>query len=390
MNTTLNTFTHSANPEFSEQKIGETTVLRKQNDDSRIILDPGLQHTAVCISHVGKINPLIPQISYRGYDVQTLAVENRFAEVAHLLIEGESKADGAFERLLIASTIERLPATRALWSSMPDSPLTSFESAAVLLAGADAKNTGREETSAYVIGAMAAATMVFHDPIGQHTNIIDSNRDDFVSLILAGCFGQQPKAAAYKALNEFLILHAEHGMNCSTLAVRTVVSTGGEAYDAIVAGIAAFKGPLHGGASRIVGEILDILAASGEDIERFIQRKLDSKERIHGFGHRIYRKEDPRAAFMRKNLECEQNHLSRYEKIALSLAQAAIRIEKFRERGIAVNPDLFNGLLLRRAGFVSSENTALLCLSRSAGWLAHHFDSINTKEPLLRPQELSA
>lgn len=271
---------------------------------------------------------------------------------------------------------------------MPDAPLTSLESAAILLEGIGAKNTDRDETSARVMGAMAAATIVFHDPTGQNTNIFDSNRDDFVGLILASCLGQQPKPSACKALNEFLILHAKHGMNCSTLDVRAVVSKGGKAYDAIVAGIAAFKGPLHGRSSRVVGEILDSLDTGEEDVESFIQRKFDSKERIQGLGHRIYRSQDPRAAFMRNNLERDRNYLSRYEKIALSLAQSGVGIDKFSEHGIAVNPDLFNGLLLRRAVFVSSENTALLCLSRSAGWLAHHFDSINAKEPLLRPQEL--
>lgn len=379
---------------FSEEAIGGLSVLGVRDIPAgHVVLDRGLQHTAICISRVGRIDPHTPQISYRGHDVRALAAESSFAAVARLLFAGEAdiEADRGFEDLLIASTLSLLPAARGLKSAMEGAPLTSLASAVVHVAAITGEHPSREEICARAIAAIAAATVAFHDPVGVHAAVLGTRgHDNFVALILASCFGPEPDPVAHKALNEFLILHAEHGMNCSTLAVRAVASAGGEAYDSVVAGIAAFKGPLHGGASRVVGEILDDLERSGEDVAGFVQRKLEARERIHGFGHRIYRIEDPRASFMRETLESERDHLNRFENIALSLAQTAVGAERFRERGIAVNPDMFNGLLLRRAGFASAENTALLCLSRSAGWLAHHFDSVEAGEPLLRPQELSA
>ncbi|WP_128575537.1 citrate/2-methylcitrate synthase [Photorhabdus temperata] len=218
----------------------------------------------------------------------------------------------------------------------------------------------------------------------------DTKRSFFANF-LATCFGQPCDDVAEEMLNKFLILHAEHGLNCSTATVRAVASSGADPFNAVAAGICAFSGPLHGGASEEVGLMIDDMHDNSKNISTFIDELVERKQRLMGFGHRIYKQPDPRASYMSDILAKQKakfDVISSYVNISQELASEVSKRPYFSQRGLYPNPDLFNGLLLRRAGFKSHMNTALLCFSRTAGWLAHYYDSIESKAPILRPQEL--
>nr|WP_274727900.1 citrate/2-methylcitrate synthase [Xenorhabdus bovienii] len=152
-----------------------------------------------------------------------------------------------------------------------------------------------------------------------------------------------------------------------------------------------FSGPLHGGASEKVGLMIDDIHENSRNISELIDEIIDKKLRLMGFGHRIYKQQDPRASYMQDILVREKekfNTIFSYINISQGLAFEVSKRSFFSQRGLYPNPDLFNGLLLRRVGFESHMNTALLCFSRAVGWLAHYYDSIDSKAPILRPQEV--
>jgi citrate synthase len=379
------------NIRLDQSRAGRVDTLRVVSAKNTTILDPGLQNTAICVSNVGRIDPEIPKITYREHDLRGLAEDPNFAATACLLISEDSDASAAseFDRQVVSEALTVLPTARSLRALFPNAPVTSIASAMVVAVTPSEQSS--HEAVARAVGSIVSSIIAHVDPNGDNSHAITSLSPpaSVVDLLLLGCFGSSVRDGADLALSRFLVLHAEHGMNCSTAVVRAVASAGSTSFEAVAAGISAFSGPLHGGASSIVGRVLEQLLESGEDPRRYLQRKIANKERVHGFGHRIYRTEDPRAAFMREILESYGGDVSPHEKIALNLAYASKEIEMFVQHGICPNPDLYNGLLLRRSGFTSEANTAMLCLSRSVGWLAHYYDSVAAGAPLLRPKELS-
>ncbi|MFT8212150.1 MAG: citrate/2-methylcitrate synthase [Symbiopectobacterium sp.] len=230
-------------------------------------------------------------------------------------------------------------------------------------------------------------------PSSQHTSALIYWGNDAIAQLLQAAFSCPPEPITVSLMNRFLILHAEHGLNCSTLAVRTAASNGAAPFAAIVAGLCAFKGPLHGRASREVGMQHDQLLRESQDVSRYIDDCLTHGRRLPGIGHRLYKQPDPRAAYMQRLL---QNARADFASVSphIDLCDAIVHHVNhrpyFTQRGLHPNPDLFNGILLRRIGFPPEMNTLLLCLSRTVGWLAHYYDSVSSKAPLIRPQELYA
>lgn len=251
----------------------------------------------------------------------------------------------------------------------------------------------RLRVCAVVLSAMTAALELYLNGTLESPIQVSERHEkgNFIEDFLQSCFGNNVDEVAVELLDKFLILHAEHGMNCSTMAVRTVASSLASPFDAIAAGIAAFSGPLHGGASERVGRMIDEICRNKTDISLLVQEHIDHKRRLMGFGHRIYKKTDPRASYMHTLLSSKAAKFASvrsYADVALALYTEVLHRDYFSMRGIYPNPDLFNGILLRRAGFPSKMNTALLCLSRAAGWLAHYYDSVDSRAPIIRPQEL--
>jgi citrate synthase len=179
-----------------------------------------------------------------------------------------------------------------------------------------------------------------------------------------------------QALDMLLILHADHEQNCSTSTVRLVGSSDANLFTSISGGINALWGPLHGGANQAVLEMLDTIKSSGGDVNEFV-RKVKNKEdgvKLMGFGHRVYRNYDPRAAIVKKTADSILTKLGAGDElleIAMKLEEAALTDEYFIERKLYPNVDFYTGLIYRAMGFPDRMFTVLFALGRLPGWIAH-------------------
>jgi len=196
--------------------------------------------------------------------------------------------------------------------------------------------------------------------------------------------GERPTPEATKALDIALVLHADHELNASTFAARVAAATLTDIHSAIVAGIGTLKGPLHGGANANVMRLLIEIGedASDIDIEEIIHAKLERKEKIPGFGHRVYKTEDPRATHLRRmsaDLGKQANRLRWF-----NMSQCIERCVK-REKGLSPNVDFYSASTYYMLGIPIDSFTPLFAVSRVAGWTAHIMEQL-TNNRLIRPR----
>lgn len=189
----------------------------------------------------------------------------------------------------------------------------------------------------------------------------------------------------YAALMDvLLILHADHECNASTFATITVRSTLSDLYSAVVAAICALKGPLHGGANE---EVMRMLQAIGslENVERFLEDAMSQKLRIHGFGHRVYKIMDPRAAILRNQAREVTRRAGTEHWLETAERIEKVMAEKYGQRGIWPNVDFFSGVVMASMGIEISMFTPIFAVGRSAGWTAHALEQWNDNR-IYRPR----
>jgi citrate synthase len=179
-----------------------------------------------------------------------------------------------------------------------------------------------------------------------------------------------------RVMNLLLILHADHEQNCSTSTVRMVGSSKANLFASISAGICALWGPLHGGANQEVIEMLEAINADGGDIRKYIALAKDknSRFRLMGFGHRIYKNFDPRAKIIKAAADKVLSRLGKPDRLldtAKALEEAALSDSYFVERKLYPNVDFYSGIIYRAMGFPTNMFTVLFALGRLPGWIAH-------------------
>jgi citrate synthase len=180
---------------------------------------------------------------------------------------------------------------------------------------------------------------------------------------------------ASKALNLLFLLHADHEQNCSTSTVRMVGSSHANLFVSVAAGVSALFGPLHGGANQAVLEMLEGIQADGGDIARFVQRVKDKEPgvKLMGFGHRVYKNYDPRAAIIKKVARDVLDSLDKPDPmldLAMQLEEVALADEYFVSRKLYPNVDFYTGVIYRALGFPAPMFTVLFALGRLPGWIA--------------------
>ncbi len=186
-------------------------------------------------------------------------------------------------------------------------------------------------------------------------------------------FGEEPDPFLAKVMDVILILHADHGANASTFATIVVKSTLADMYSAVVAGIAALKGPLHGGANQ---RVMQMLAEIGdpENAEAWVRKALARKQKIMGFGHRVYKAMDPRAVILRQYAEevTRRAGTERWLEIAGTIER--VMIETLGPKGIWPNVDFYSGVVMSSMGIDADLFTPIFATSRVAGWVAHAYE----------------
>lgn len=370
--------------------------------------DPGFGSSASCESKVTFIDGDAGILMYRGYPVEQLAEKSSFTEVAWLLLYGDLPTQTQLEEF------DRSIRTHTMLNETILRLFNGFQYDA--------------HPMAMVAGVVASMSAFYHDT----TDILDPrHRDIFAHRIIAKL--PTIAAAAYKhtlgqpftyprndlnycqnllhmffavpaepyhidpvaaeALDLLFILHADHEQNCSTSTVRMAGSSGANPYSAISAGISALWGPAHGGANEAVLSMLEEIGTV-ENIPKFLARAKDKDDpfRLMGFGHRVYKNYDPRAAIIRETCHKVLARLGRNQPLfdlALRLEEIALKDPYFVEKRLYPNVDFYSGIIYRALGIPKSMFTVMFAIGRTVGWVSHWMEMITDPDGRIgRPRQL--
>lgn len=394
--------------EGSENELG-LDISRLAAETGLFTLDRGFGNTAESQSKVSFIDGEAGILRYRGYPIEQLAEHASFLEVAYLLLYGalpDRKELASFEDSVTRHTLLRED-MKKLFEAFPHEahPMQILASATSALAtyypdAIDPHNPEAVDLSVHRLLAKVPTMVAWlykyrvHQPYTYPRNDLDyaANFLHMVFSIPAEAYVPDPVVAA--ALNVLLILHADHGQNCSATAVRLVGSGGANIFSSVSAGIHALSGPLHGGANQEVLEMLEEMAAAGGDINAFVARAKDRDDpfRLMGFGHRIYKNLDPRAQIIKQSATDVLAKLGINDpllEIAQELEATALSDDYFIERKLYPNVDFYSGIIYRALGFPTDMFTVLFALGRLPGWMAQWKElRQDSKTRIYRPQQV--
>lgn len=330
-------------------------------------------------------------LAYVGYDIDVLAENASFEEVVFLLWHRRlpSKTElVAFTREL-AENAEVPPALIEQLKIMPlDSvhPMAVLRSAVSLLGVYDEKAEAMDEASNYLkaikLQAKIPTIVTAFSRLRKGLEPVAPNKDlSFAANFLYMLTGKEPEEIAVEAFNKALVLHADHELNASTFTARVCVATLSDVYSGITSAIGALKGPLHGGANEAVMKMLSEIG-SIENVDGYIHQKMANKEKIMGFGHRVYRKGDPRAKHL-KEMAQKLTHLTGES----HLFDMSVKIEKLlkEEKNLVPNVDFFSASVYHSLGIDHDLFTPIFAVSRVSGWLAHILEQYENNR-LIRPR----
>ena len=383
----------------------DITGLRKAT--GLVALDPGYVNTASCYSQITYIDGEKGILRYRGIPIEELVQKVMFIDVAYLLVHGElpdEETRRTFSSLLNTSSLMHED-MRHFFDHFPKGahPMhilsTMINAMAAFYPNVDLKSMADniDQSCARVISIVRTmAAFVYKKSIGEpvvYPRYDLSYCANFLNMMFESPVKPyQIRPEIVRLLNVLFIVHADHEQNCSTSAVRTIGSAQVNLYATISAGISALSGPLHGGANQAVIEMLRMIQEDG-DIDKFIRMAKDknSSFRLMGFGHRVYKTYDPRAAIVRN--ECEK--FFRQNKYNDPLLDVARKVEEialtdpyFVERNLYPNVDFYTGILYRAIGIPENMFTVMFALARLPGWVAHWREMIGDTTKIVRPRQI--
>lgn len=349
----------------------------------------GLAGVVVDTTAISKVVPETNTLTYRGYPVQDLAAKCSFEQVAYLLWHGELPSD---QELALFNQRERSSrrlnrSLLSLLTKLPENchPMDVVRTAISYLGAEDPDEDDSSVPANYakalrmfaVLPTIVAADMRRRrglDPIAPHSHL------GYSENFLAMCFGELPDKVIVEAFEQSMVLYAEHSFNASTFAARVVTSTQSDIYSAVTAAIGALKGSLHGGANEaVMHDMMEIGRA--DNASAWLHDKLSRKEKVMGFGHRVYRNGDSRVPAMKAALESvaaakgERRWLDIYAVLERDMQAAT---------GIKPNLDFPTGPAYHLMGFDIPSFTPIFVMSRITGWTAHIIEQA-ASNALIRP-----
>ena len=370
------------------------------------VFDPGFGNTCSCESKITYVDGEKGILRYRGIPIEEIAENMTFVETAYLLIYGhlptkaEMKAN--FElltehELLHEGLLHHFDAFPP--NGQPMSILSAVVNSLVCYSP-EIMNSYNEETfrnsvAAIISKVRTSAAFSYRKTMGLPFVYPDPARsycDNFLHMMFSLPYKPyQPSLTAVRALNLFLLLHADHEQNCSTSTVRIVGSAQTNLFSSVAAGICALWGKLHGGANVAVFEMLQRLSNGEESIPQFIERVKRKEVRLMGFGHRVYKTFDPRAKILKKTvfelLETE-NISDPLLDVARELEEIALNDDYFKERHLYPNVDFYSGMILRALRIPLNMFTVMFAIGRIPGWIAHWAEGARNNQKLVRPRQI--
>jgi 2-methylcitrate synthase len=350
----------------------------------------GLRNVVAGESGISSIDGERGVLAYRGIDIHALAEQSTFEEVVFLLHRGRlpQRAElAAFEDEL-ARERPVPPPTVSILKLLPPSthPMTSLRTAVSALGGfdpdanddtppANARKALRLTAEMATVVALVERVRKGREPIPPDPAL--SHAANFLYMLS----GERPRPEAERAMDVALILHADHEFNASTFAARVAASTLADVHGAITAALATLKGPLHGGANEAVMKTLREIGDPAR-AEGWVRDALAAKRKIMGFGHAVYRTEDPRATHLRRMSRQlgEANGDRRWYELSERL-EALVRAQK----GLNANVDFYSASVYDSLGIPTDLFTPVFAVSRVAGWTAHVLEQLGNNR-LIRPE----
>ncbi|MBN2982957.1 citrate synthase [Cohnella algarum] len=348
----------------------------------------GLEGIVAATSSVSSIIDGV--LTYRGIDIDELAEKATFEEVAYLLWKGKLPTQRELDELLAqlgeyAAVSDEVIAGLRLYPKSANSmaALRTVVSSLALYDGeaqdmsAEANYRKAVKLQAQLPTVVAAFARIRQglEPVAPKKGVGIAH--NFLYMLT----GEEPAAVAIEALDKALVLHADHELNASTFAGRVTVATLSDIYSGVTSAIGALKGPLHGGANEAVMVMLDDIGSLA-NVEPYIQNKLNNKEKIMGFGHRVYKNGDPRA----KHLQEMSRQLGELKGDS-TLYEMSVKIEDLvtGQKGLKPNVDFYSASCYTMLGIPRDLFTPIFAISRVSGWTAHILEQLADNR-LIRPR----
>lgn len=358
------------------------------------VIHRGLDGVNVDTSLICHIDGLKGELVYRGYRIEELK-DASYEEVVYLLWYGELPTAEQLRhfRGAIAPLYELPDGVIDLMRALPQAdPMHALRTAVSALAHYDPEPDGVEFHEVHRVGlSLLAKLPSLVATFERLRRGLEPVKPD-PSLSLAGNFlymlgGERPSEAATRLMDVALVLHAEHGANASTFVARATASTLTDVYSSITAAVGSLKGPLHGGANTAVMEALESIG-SVEGVEPYVMDVLSKKGgRVMGFGHRVYRVLDPRAAILSGVAEAMAKESGEAKWFDMSQEMVRVMDREMTKKGREVRPnvDFYSASVYRMLGFPADLYTAIFAVARISGWMAHLFEQYGDNR-LVRPR----
>jgi len=358
---------------------------------STAVAGKGLEGIVAANSGICWIDGDAGVLSYRGIDIHELAEKSTFEECTYLLWNGvlpnqlklrEFTSQLALARVLDQRIIDML---RSFPTSATPMEVLRTTVSALSFYDADEKDNSHDANvrKAYNLTAQIAMIVAVYDRIRKGLEIVPPDR----SLSHAGNFlwmltGEKPSETATRTLDVALVLHADHELNASTFAARVIAATLSDIHSAVTGAIGALKGPLHGGANEAVMRLLYTIDKAGADPVDYVKNMLAARQKISGFGHRVYKTEDPRATHLRRMSEQLGKDAGQPKWYEMS---RAIELYINAEKKLNANVDFYSASTYATLGIDIDLYTPIFAISRISGWAAHVIEQLDDNR-LIRPR----
>jgi citrate synthase len=357
--------------------------LPKPQSNRSIEVPPGLKGVCVTDSEIGDVRGREGFYHYREYSALDLARERSLEEVWHLLIEGElpsrSQLRAFREEIAQSQTLSGpvralLPALAGL--GQPWNPMSALRSALALLCsaadlqpGLDLDARGRRRDAMMIcaqVPTLVAALWRLHEgkePVEPDPRL--GHAANYVAMVT----GEEPKPERARAIEQYLIATLDHGFNASTFTARVITSTGADVGAAVIGALGALSGPLHGGSPGRALDTLDAIATP-ENIDAWVRPRIEAGERMMGFGHAVYRTEDPRSVMLREVAErLGGDRVAFARRVELRILELLAELKPGRE--LCTNVEFYAGVVMDLCGIPRPMFTPTFAVSRVIGWSAN-------------------
>lgn len=391
--------------DMGERGLDIRTLLK---DTSLVTFDPGMVNSGVCESNITFVDGEKGILRYRGYDIEDLADHCSFLEVAYLLVHGFLPTPSEYNSFSNLMNLHSMlhENMRHFFSLYPDHahPMAILSAMVVSLSTfypeLEVDPTEAIDITVSRLLSKLRTIAAFSYKKYKGEPIVYPRPDlryceNFLNMMFhTPVNGYEPDPVVTRALNQLLILHADHEQNCSTSVVRAVGSSQANLYASISAGVCALWGPLHGGANQRVLEILEEGMRSGSSPKMLVERAKDRHNnfRLYGFGHRVYKTYDPRARVAKRicmQLFKQIDHNDPLLDYAQELEEVALADPYFQERHLYPNVDFFTGLAYRAMGIPENMFTVMFALGRLPGWIAQWLEQRDGEgQRIVRPRQL--